>query len=145
MHKIISTASSHLRYKIYHRRGNIRWAKYLQFQCHWSFCGSIIVLPWPYVVHKYSLFSIIKQRHLYLQKNFRGSHEYREKHKRLAQRIFPRLQYYHISSINIPGILLFSHLKSKCFVPTLQYYSRVCYDFCTYKHLYIINFYFLII
>ena len=41
----------------------------------------------------YSLFGIIKERHLYSQKNFRGTPENREKRERLAQRIFPRLRY----------------------------------------------------
>ena len=43
--------------------------------------------------HKYSLCSIIKERHLYSWKNFRGTSENHEKRKSLAQRIFPRLQY----------------------------------------------------
>ena len=43
--------------------------------------------------HKYSLFSIIKERHLYLWKNFCGTPENREKCESLAQRIFPRLRY----------------------------------------------------
>ena len=32
---------------VYHRRGKIRWAKRLQFQPHWSFCGNTLALPWP--------------------------------------------------------------------------------------------------
>ena len=43
--------------------------------------------------HKYRLFSIIKERHLYSQKNFRDTPENREKPKSLAQRIFPHLWY----------------------------------------------------
>ena len=43
--------------------------------------------------HKCSLFSTIKERHLYSRKNFHGTPENREKHESLAQRIFPRLQY----------------------------------------------------
>ena len=35
--------------------------------------------------HKYSLFSIITERHLYLWKNFRGTLENREKRENLAQ------------------------------------------------------------
>ena len=42
---------------------------------------------------KYLLFSIIKERHLYSRENFHGTLENQEKHKSLAQRIFPRLQY----------------------------------------------------
>ena len=43
--------------------------------------------------HKYSLFSIIKERHLYSRKNLHGTPENREKRKRLAQQIFSHLQY----------------------------------------------------
>ena len=39
--------------------------------------------------HKYSLFSIIKERHLYSWKNFRGTPENCEKHESLAKQIFP--------------------------------------------------------
>ena len=42
--------------------------------------------------HKYSLFSIIKERHLYLRKSFHSTPENCEKHKSLAQRIFPCLR-----------------------------------------------------
>ena len=44
-------------------------------------------------MHKYSLFSIIKERHLYSRKNFCGTPENREKRESLAQQIFPRLWY----------------------------------------------------
>ena len=43
--------------------------------------------------HKCSLFCIIKEMRLYSWQNFRCTSEHREKCKRLAQRIFPRLQY----------------------------------------------------
>ena len=43
--------------------------------------------------HKYLLFCIIKERHLYSQKNFGDTPENREKHKSLAQQIFPCLRY----------------------------------------------------
>ena len=39
--------------------------------------------------HKYSLFSINKERHLYSQKNVRGTPENHEKRQSLAQQIFP--------------------------------------------------------
>ena len=39
--------------------------------------------------HKYSLFSIVKERCLYSRKNFHGTPENREKCESLAQRIFP--------------------------------------------------------
>ena len=39
--------------------------------------------------HKCSLFSIIKERHLYSWKNFRGTPENCENHESLAQLIFP--------------------------------------------------------
>ena len=42
--------------------------------------------------HKYSLFSVNKERHLYSRKNFRGALENHEKHESLAQRIFPLLR-----------------------------------------------------
>ena len=45
-------------------------------------------------MHKYSLFSIIKERHLYSQKNFHGTPENREKRESLAQRMFYCLRYY---------------------------------------------------
>ena len=43
--------------------------------------------------HKYSLFSINKEMHLYSRKNFHGTLENREKRESLAQRIFPCLRY----------------------------------------------------
>ena len=43
--------------------------------------------------HKYSLFSINQESHLYSWKNFRGTPENREKCKSLAQQIFPHLWY----------------------------------------------------
>ena len=46
-----------------------------------------------YLGHEYSLFSIIKERHLYSRKNFRGSPENHEKRESLAQQIFPHLRY----------------------------------------------------
>ena len=52
---------------------------------------------------------------------------------------------YCISLINTPGILLFSLLKSKCFVlnnATVWYYLRMHYYFYTYKQLYVITFLF---
>ena len=42
--------------------------------------------------HKYSLFSLNKERHIYSWKNFHGTLENHEKHESLAQRIFPHLQ-----------------------------------------------------
>ena len=42
--------------------------------------------------HKYSLFSITKERHLFSRKNFHDTPENCEKCKSLAQRIFPRLR-----------------------------------------------------
>ena len=42
--------------------------------------------------HKYSLFSVIKERRLYSRKNFRGTPENRGKRESLAQRIFPCLR-----------------------------------------------------
>ena len=74
----------------YRRWGKIRWAKYSWFQCHQSFCGNIFILPWPY---KYSLFSKIKERHLFSWKNFHSTPENSEKCESLAQRIFPCLRY----------------------------------------------------
>ena len=56
--------------KHYHRWGKICWAKYSRFQYHQSFYVNIFVLPWPQAVHKYSLFSIIQGRHLYLWETF---------------------------------------------------------------------------
>ena len=44
-------------------------------------------------MHSYSLFSVIKERQLYSQKNFRGTPENCEKRETLAQRIFPSLRY----------------------------------------------------
>ena len=44
-------------------------------------------------MHKYSLFSIIKERHLYSRKNSRGTPENRENRESLAQQIFSRLRY----------------------------------------------------
>ena len=46
---------------------------------------------WHCLGHKYSLFSIIKERYLYSWKNFRGIPE-TEKRESLAQRIFPHLR-----------------------------------------------------
>ena len=43
--------------------------------------------------HKYSLFSLNKERHLYSRKNFHGTPENREKRESLAQRIFSHLRY----------------------------------------------------
>ena len=43
--------------------------------------------------HKYSLFSIIKERYLYSRITFRGTPENCEKCESLAQRIFPDLRY----------------------------------------------------
>ena len=43
--------------------------------------------------HKYSLFSIIKERHLYSRKHFCGTPVNREKRKSLAQWIFPCLRH----------------------------------------------------
>ena len=43
--------------------------------------------------HKYSLFRIIKERHLYSRKTFCNTLKNREKHESLAQRFFPRLRY----------------------------------------------------
>ena len=43
--------------------------------------------------HKYSLFSIIQERHLYSRKHFRGTPVNREKCESLAQWIFPGLWY----------------------------------------------------
>ena len=43
--------------------------------------------------HKYSLFCIIKERHLYSLKIFRSTPENHEKHGSLAQQIFPHLRY----------------------------------------------------
>ena len=44
-------------------------------------------------MHKYLLFSIIKESHLYSWKNYCGTPENREKGESLAQQIFPRLRY----------------------------------------------------
>ena len=44
---------------------------------------------------KYSLFSTIKERHLYSHENFCSTPENREKHKSLAKRIFLRLRQLH--------------------------------------------------
>ena len=48
--------------------------------------------------HKCSLFSTIKERCLYSQKNFCGTTENRRKRESLVQQIFPHLQYHTHSS-----------------------------------------------
>ena len=94
----------------YRSRGKIHWAKYSQLNRHRSFRGNIFALPWPQAVHKYSLFSIIKKRHLYLRKNFRGTPENREKRENLAQQIFPRLRYMH-ACMSVIIFNLFSNIN----------------------------------
>ena len=49
---------------------------------------------------------------------------------------------YHISSINIPRVLLFSCLKSNVLYLNISTVWRVHYYFYTYKQLYVISFLF---
>ena len=56
--------------------------------------------------HKYSLFSIIKERHLHSWKIFRGTPENREKCKSLAQQIFAHLRFNSVKKVIIEIIIV---------------------------------------
>ena len=69
-------------------------------------------------MHKYSLFSIIKEGHLYSWKNFRGT---REKRESLAQQIFHRLRYIH------KGMGVFLGMCAECPPATnIEYVNNTC-------------------
>ena len=94
----------------YRRRGKIRWDKRSRFQLHQSFRGNTFTLPWPKVL----IIQYNQRETLIFTENFRGTLENREKHKSLAQRIFPRLRY----SLNQSAMFPISHLPTNCLSKT---------------------------
>ena len=65
----------------YHRHEKIHWAEHLWFQPIEVFAEIFL----RFLGQKCLLFSIIKERCLYSQKNFHGILENREKHESLAR------------------------------------------------------------
>ena len=74
---------------LYRRQGKICWLNIRGFSAIEVFAEIFL----HFLGHKYSLFSINKERHLYSRKNVHDTPENHEKHESLAQRIFPRLRY----------------------------------------------------
>ena len=75
--------------------------------CNFSIIEVFMEILSCYLGHKCSLFSTIKEGHLYSWKNFRGTPENCEKCESLAQQIFPHLRY---------TVIEYSHLRAGGYV-----------------------------